>query len=205
MKTIDVLGKPCPIPVIETKRALSDPAQVAVLIKVDNIIAVQNLEKMAKGYGHNFSYTEIAVNSYEVVIGKEAHVPTAPKDEINTPQIARAGAPPKGLAVVISRNTMGEGAEDLGKILMKGFIYSLTELPTPPGFVVFLNSGAFLTSDGSTTVDDLKSLAEKGAQILTCGACIDHYKISDKLAVGEVTNMYHIAEIMASAGNVVNI
>ena len=52
----------------------------------------------------------------------------------------------KKFIVVISKNTMGDGSEELGKILIKSFISSLTELPAPPECLIFLNSGAYLTS-----------------------------------------------------------
>ena len=100
---------------------------------------------------------------------------------------------------------MGEGAEELGKILIKGFIYSLTELPAPPKYVIFFNSGAYLTSNKANTVDDLKSLSQKGTEILTCGTCINFYNLQDKLAVGSICNMYEIAEKMANAANIINI
>ena len=103
------------------------------------------------------------------------------------------------------RYTMGEGAEELGKILIKGFIYSLTELSTPPKFLIFLNSGAYLTSDGANTIEDLEKLEKMGTEILTCGTCINYYGLKDKPAVGTITNMYGITERMASAGNVINI
>ena len=205
MKTIDVLGKPCPVPVIETKKVLTDPAEYGVLVKVDSIVAVQNLEKMSKGSGYGFSFTENAKDSYEVVISKGAHNPSAPKTERSISQAMGNSEQPKGLTVVIGRDTMGEGAEELGKILIKGFIYSLTELTTPPEHMVFFNSGAFLTTAGANTVNDLKKLSEKGTKVLTCGACVNHYEIADKLAVGEITNMYRIAEIMAFADKVINI
>ena len=110
-----------------------------------------------------------------------------------------------GLAVVIGSDTLGKGADELGKILIKSFIYSLTELPVPPKHIMFLNSGAYLTADGSNTVDDLKKLEEKGVEILTCGTCVNYYNLQDKLAVGAVSNMYEIAARMALAGNVINI
>lgn len=64
MKIIDVMGKPCPIPVIEAKRALAEQGIAGVLVKVDNIVSVQNLEKMAKGCGYGFSYVETSKDSY---------------------------------------------------------------------------------------------------------------------------------------------
>ena len=68
MITIDVLGKPCPIPVIEAKKALTGKNGEDVLVKVDNIISVQNLEKMANHYGFRFFYTEHSKELYEVII-----------------------------------------------------------------------------------------------------------------------------------------
>ena len=52
-------------------------------------------------------------------------------------------------------------------------------------------------------LDDLKKLAEAGVEIMSCGTCLNHYGISDKLAVGEVTNMYVIVEKQFNARVVV--
>jgi len=206
MKIIDALGKPCPIPVIESKKALSEQNAQGVSVKVDNLVAVQNLEKMAKGYGYEFSYVEKATDSYEVVIKKNGqehpHEILAGNTELSVPE---NDTHTSGLVVVIGRDTMGEGAQELGKILIKGFIYSLTELPTPPKYVIFFNSGAHLTSKESNTIDDLKKLEEKGVKVLTCGTCVNFYNLQDKLAVGGIVNMYEITERMSSASNVINI
>ena len=198
---IDVMGKPCPIPVIEAKKTLAKQGVSEVLVKVDNITAVQNLEKMANGLGYGFSYIENAKDSYEVAITGSGEALQMPQPQ----QKQQKSAPSGGLTVVISKNTMGDGAEELGKVLIKGFIYSLTELPTPPEYVIFLNSGAYLTSDGSNVTDDLKKLEEKGTKIHTCGACVNYYKLQDKPAVGSIVNMYDITEKMADATGVINI
>ena len=205
MKIVDVLGKPCPIPVIEAKKALVDAVANGIIIKVDNVVAVQNLEKMANGYGYGFSYNENTNDTFNVIITKDGKLPpeSATKPTMSHPEELEALT--DGLGVVISRDTMGEGSEELGKILIKGFIYSLTELPLHPEFVIFLNSGAFLTSNGANTVDDLKTLSNKGTEILTCGTCISYYELSDKPAVGSIANMYEITELIAAARTVVNI
>lgn len=202
MERIDMTGKPCPIPVIEAKKALGKPGAVGVIVLVDNFVAVQNLEKMAKGNGYGFYYTQAGPNAYDVAISLDGKAPPAP--EI-TPRDNVRCAPGGGFVVVIGRDTMGSGSEELGRILIKGFIYSLTELPTPPSHVFFLNSGAFLTSEGSNAVDDLKKLEEKGTKIFTCGTCVNYYGLQEKLAVGAVTNMYGIVEQLAAASNVVTI
>jgi len=202
MQIIDVWGKPCPIPVIETKKAMAEAGTVEILVKVDNSIAVQNLEKMAIGTGYEFSYFEHPGGHYDVTIkrsmnGKEA-VYLFPGEEQQEPP------PTSDLTVVISRNTMGGGDEELGRILIKGFIYALSELPEIPEFVIFLNSGAYLTSEGSNAADDLKMLEVNGCMVLTCGTCIDFYGLPAP-AVGEIADMYGIAEKMVSAKKLINI
>ena len=203
MEAIDVLGKPCPIPVIEAKKALTKLDADIVLIKVDNFAAVQNLEKMVKGYGFIFGYEEKSANVFEVTINRDGKKLPAHNTEISEQKIECNQA--EQLVVVISRNTMGEGSEALGKILIKGFIYSLTELPIPPAYVFFLNSGAYLTSEDSNTIDDIKRLEGKGTKIFTCGTCVNYFGLQEKLAVGSITNMYGITEKMVSASNVINI
>jgi len=182
--------------VIETKKALAEHS--AVLVKVDNIVAVQNLEKMAKGYGCEFYYTVGADGCFDVTIMAAGHI--APIPEVSTMTLGVLG-----LGIVIGRSTMGEGSEELGKILIKGFIYSLTELPTPPEFLIFFNSGAYLTADGANTIDDLKKLEARGTQILTCGTCINFYGLDLSPAAGSITDMYGITEKMAAAANLINI
>jgi selenium metabolism protein YedF len=201
MEIIDVLGKPCPIPVIEARKALMKPDADSVLVKVDNIVAVQNLEKMAKGSGYAFTYDAKADSLYDVTISLNGTSAPVQSEAIRCAPEPAA----QQLVVLVGRNTMGEGAEELGKILIKGFIYSLTELAVPPASVIFLNSGAYLTSSGSNTLEDLKKLEEKGTEILTCGTCVNFYGLQDQLAVGAVTNMFGITERMAAASNVISI
>ena len=110
---------------------------------------------------------------------------------------------PWNTVVVISADHMGEGDEELGKVLIKGFIYALTEQDVLPQTILFYNGGAKLTCEESPTLEDLKSLEAQGVEILTCGTCLNHYGLTDKLQVGSVTNMYVIAEKMTQAGNIV--
>ena len=66
-----------------------------------------------------------------------------------------------------------------------------------------INDGAGSASEGSASLEDLRALAEKGAEILTCGTCLNYYGLAEKLAVGGVTNMYAIVETLANAGKVI--
>ena len=89
---------------------------------------------------------------------------------------------------------MGEGDTELGKILMKGFLFALTQQEQLPKTLLFYNGGAAMTCEGSASLEDLQTLQSLGVKILTCGTCLNHYGLTQKLRVGEVTNMYAIAE-----------
>ena len=98
---------------------------------------------------------------------------------------------------------MGSGNDELGKVLIKGFIYAVTQLDKLPKTMLFYNGGATLTCEGSDSLEDLKSLEAQGVNIMTCGTCLDYYGIKEKLAVGSLTNMYVIAETMAGADKII--
>ena len=105
--------------------------------------------------------------------------------------------------MVLSSDKMGEGDEELGKVLIKGFIFAITQLDKLPKSVLLYNSGVKLSSEGSDSIEDLKALESQGVEILSCGTCLNYYDLSDKLAVGKVTNMYSIVEELAGATNII--
>jgi selenium metabolism protein YedF len=218
MEIIDVLGKPCPLPVIEAKKALRKAAPgEGVQILVDNDISRQNLEKMARGLGYTAAFEVREDGNILVSIGAAALPPAKPQAKPGAvavsdavpaalPSAGPAGAAaPEGLVVAIGKNTMGTGNDELGAILIKGFIYSLTELDSPPETLLFFNSGVYLSTEGSNVLGDLKTLEKKGTIIASCGTCLDFYKLKDKLAVGSVTNMYAIASALAEAAKLINL
>jgi selenium metabolism protein YedF len=205
MKTLDMRGQPCPIPVVKAKEVLAERDALGVVVVVDNFVAVQNLEKMAKGTGCGFSYAEEGASLYRVSIAKGADAGRAGEtpDAPDLPVAAAGGG--KGPVVLITADSMGRGAEELGRLLIKGFVFSLTQLKPPPEAVVFLNSGARLTTEGANTVPDLKALEEAGAEICTCGTCANYYKLTESLAVGGIVDMLNIVTRLAKASSVITI
>lgn len=109
----------------------------------------------------------------------------------------------KKIAIMICTDSIGTGEEELGHNLMKSYIYSLTEVDDKPSAMMFLNKGVYLTTEGSPVLEMLKQLADEGVEILTCGACLDYYKLTDALSVGEVTNMYYNVELMHESDNTI--
>ena len=183
MTHVDARGDACPLPVVKAKRAISElkgAGQVEIL--VDNEIAVQNLTKMAQQKGYQYSAEKLAEREYRVLFT----IGEAPAAE-----------------ETIGANTMGAGAEELGKTLLKAFVFALTQQDKLPKTVLFYNGGASLTCEGSPMLEDLKTLESEGVEIMTCGTCLNYYGLTEKLAVGSVTNMYAIVEKLTHAGNVV--
>lgn len=211
---IDARGKQCPIPVVETKKVLAHvrPGDI-IETAVDNEIAVQNLEKMAVQKKLAFSHRTEGERHYVVSLSMTAE---GGKDRDtngeNTSGAEAAGEKEEFLCrpcvqgetvVVLSSDKMGEGDEALGKVLMKGFIYALTSQEILPDTVLLYNSGAKLSVEGSDSLEDLKLLESQGVEILTCGTCLNHYGLTEKLAAGSVTNMYDICHKMMSAAKVI--
>ena len=205
MKRLDERGKQCPLPVIEAKKALeaSAPGE-KVEVVVDNEIAVQNLSKMADHKGLAVCSEKTGDREFLVTItvgegnDQASEAPAAAEEVTCTPDGRR-----KGMVVVLSSNRMGQGDEALGKLLMKGFVFALTQQDMLPETILLYNSGAFLSCEGSDNLEDLKTLEAQGVEILTCGTCLNHYGLAEKRQVGGVTNMYEIVEKMTKASVVV--
>ena len=200
MVTINAIGDTCPIPVVKTLNAikeLSAPDVVETL--VDNEIAVQNLTRMANQKGFAVRSEKLGEKEFKVTISVSEGGQAVETENVVC-QLPKAG---KKTVVVISSKAMGEGSDELGTALMKGFIYALSQQEELPATILFYNGGASITCEGSVSLEDLKSMEAQGVEILTCGTCLNYYGLSDKLKVGDVTNMYVIAEKLTTADLVV--
>ena len=190
MDYLNLVGKPCPIPVIEAKKALQQAAPgQSIRLLVDNEPATGNLARMAAGLGHAFHCEAAGTGRFLVTL--TAGVQTL------SPAAGR-------LAIAIGHDSLGGGPDpDLGRSLMKAFIYSLTELSPPPEHLLFFNGGAFLTSEGSKALDDLSAMENKGVVINTCGTCLDFHRLT--LKIGSVTDMFALTTTLARADKVITL
>lgn len=205
MITINAMGDACPIPVVKTKKMIEELEEPDIIeTLVDNEIAVENLSKMAAQLGLMAWTEKISDAKYSVRIT----VDQLTLDQAQDAKEKVASYVPKGgnanTVVVIRTDHMGEGNKKLGRTLLKGFIYALSQQEELPKTMLFYNGGAHVTCEGSDSIEDLIYMKEKGVDILTCGTCLNFYGLSDKLAVGEVTNMYEIAKRMSEASLLVS-
>ena len=165
-------------------------------VHVDNEIAVQNVLRMVTGKG---------LEAKSEQQGEKHFVITAAVNGALAAEVVPTCCAPMGgdTVVAIGSAAMGVGDDALGRTLMKGFIYALSQQEVLPAAVLFYNGGASIPTEGSVSLEDLKAMEAQGVEILTCGTCLNHYGLAEKLKVGGVTNMYVIAEKMTQAGLIV--
>lgn len=93
------------------------------------------------------------------------------------------------LLLLVKSNMLGDGEPDLGEKLLRAFLTQLLESGSVPARIVFMNTGIFLTTEGSSMQDLMERFESQGSEILSCGTCLEYYKRADRLVVGKPTNM----------------
>ena len=208
--SLDARGCPCPQPLIKTRKlwkTLTAGERFEVI--VDNDIAHINLvsflndqsanpEVRREGSDWIILATRTASGRDSEKIPVKAEVSVIAKETVPVAQTTHAD-----YVVVLKSEQMGLGDEDLGSILMQGYLNTLRELDSKPSSIILYNSGVLLASEDSGAVSALQALIENQVDVIVCGACVDFYGIKDKLAAGRISNMYEIAEKLAQTGHVV--
>ncbi|MDO5695947.1 MAG: sulfurtransferase-like selenium metabolism protein YedF [Eubacteriales bacterium] len=195
MTDLDAFGKACPLPVIMVKKVLEAPDFDGddIVIRVDNEVAVLNLEKLAASYGGTIESKDIE-GGYEVrfSIG-DANCRPMTAAALDTDVAGKTAN-----AMLITREVLGGGDDELGANLMQMFLFAVTQSDDLPETVAFMNGGVKLATIHDECIETLRELAAAGVRILVCGACLNFYGLTERLTVGEVSNAY---EILASLRN----
>lgn len=193
MITVDAMGKLCPEPVVMTKAELEKgTSELEVL--VDNDIAVSNVTRLLEGRGFQVQVQRDG-EERKLIAKKTGDAPAS-----SSPH---AGGPL--LAVLVTGKTLGRNDEALGEVLIKAFLGTLSKLTTPPAVIAFMNEGVKLALAESSACDHIKDLEKIGTKVLVCGTCTKHFEITDEVAVGTVSNMFEILEMITGADKVLSI
>ena len=182
MKTVDARGIPCPKPLILVKTALTNASlndEIRVLI--DDEVSSQNVKDFLESNGINYTTDDL---NFTIVKNKDL---SSNKSVTNT-------------IVVIDKNRMGHGDDELGELLLKTFLSTIKELNTKVYAIYCYNSGVKIGIDKAYT-SILQELRDSGIKIYFCGACIKFFEITE-IDVKEQTNMLSIMEAMANATSV---
>ncbi len=194
-KIIDLSGLACPLPVIRTKEALEGGETEQFVVVVDNDAARDNVSRFAQSRGCTVAVAQAGA-CYHLTIKPPAGQPAG------TCVFPEAAPAPRTTVVVFASDHMGEGDLELGAILMRAFCATVVQLEAPQK-LLFYNRGVFLTLDDSPVLSELKSLEEAGVGLLVCGTCLNFYKVQDRLAAGQVSNMFAILEAQMQAGRII--
>ena len=196
-KFIDAKGKNCPMPVIMAKKEI-DAGVKFFEVEVDNKIAVENLKKLANSQGFTTIISENNGNfKIDLSNGCEECEEVLAKVE---------GKKPLGnWSIFVNKEIIGAGDDELGKSLMKMFIYTISEGDDLPKSILFMNGGVKVPTLNEQAIEHLKVLEDKGVELLVCGACLNFYGIEEKLQVGKISNMYDITNAMKDASKVITI
>ncbi|MGL5330040.1 MAG: sulfurtransferase-like selenium metabolism protein YedF [Peptostreptococcaceae bacterium] len=192
---VDARGLNCPMPVINTKKELDKISDGIVVTIVDNEIAKENILKLANSLNCEANIVKNEKDFISIEIKKGDNVIIEQNENVAL----------ENKCIFISSDKMGTGNDELGSVLIKGFIYTLTESKPYPKHIILVNSGVKLSTENEATVENLNILEEAGVSILSCGTCLDYYDLKDKLQVGSFTNMYSIVEIMKESSQTITI
>jgi selenium metabolism protein YedF len=195
-RKVDARGLACPQPVLMTKEALEGIEEGIITVLVDNVASKENVKRFAQRMGCTVDILDKeGVFELRIVKGFTCEIPRVQEEPEETQE---------GPVVLITLDKLGE-EEELGLILMKGFISTLREASRCPSKILFMNTGVFLTIEDSPVLEPLKELEERGVEIYSCGTCLDYFGLKDKLAVGHITNMYDTVENLTGAELVVKV
>jgi len=191
-RVVDARTLPCPQPVILTRQALDEADEVVTI--VDNDAARENVSRLGQNQGREVAVEEREDGTYLTLIRKSAGQP-----EVQPVTVQYT-------IILIGSDTLGRGDNpQLGSLLMHSFLNTLGAFNSRPSSIIFMNDGVKLVTEDSTAIGELKQLEEQGVEILACGTCLSYLKLADRLAVGRVSNMYDLADIMLRAGKVITL
>ncbi len=200
-QTVDARGLACPQPVVLTLKAMASADQVTTI--VDNKAAVENVTRLARSKGFSVEVAE-KPEGFHLILTREGAPPElAGAEHVVVCPTAGGGTGP--LVVFVPSDCLGRGPTELGERLMSAFFHAQLELTTKPSTIVFMNSGVKLVVEGSRALEDIRALERQGIEILACGTCLSYFELTEKLAVGKVSNMYDIATALLEAGRVVEL
>lgn len=188
---VDARGLACPQPVVLTKKALEKSDDLTVI--VDSAAAEQNVSRLAEGHG-----LEVTVNK---------------KDDGIYLRLTRSTLEAKGnvpllfepTIILITSDVLGKGDDELGRVLMRTFLHTLSESEIKPHRIILMNRGVWLAARNSDVLEALKELEQQSVEILSCGTCLGHFGLKDAVEVGRISNMYEITMALMKATRVISL
>lgn len=185
---IDCRNLACPEPVIRTKKALENlSSRDRLEILLNQTASIQNVKKFLISQKQNFVETKLENQDTIIIATKEGEI-----EDIDISEFCEIKS-----KKVIYLNDDKAGSGEVGSVLLSKFLGAFLQLNSKPYAIICVNKAINLTTDrANPSFSVLKNLESAGVKILSCGSCLEAYKLVDKLGVGEISNAYEIAEIL---------
>jgi selenium metabolism protein YedF len=216
-KSVDSRGLPCPQPVIMCRKVIAEGGLQEIEVIVDNEAARENVVRFLRFAGavnpavavNGTVCTIVSAVTAEMIekAGGKAPAPACGENEA-APGPRPDGTPAEALngkTLFFSSDQIGQGEAALGRLLVGGFITTLSEMERPPRALVFMNSGVRLAAEREDTIELLRKIEARGVELLVCGTCLDYLHLKEGLRAGRVSNLYEIAERFLASTDVVTV
>ena len=169
---------------IETKKVSDANPDAVITTIVDNEVSRDNVEKFGKSRGYGVAIRQD---------GKDFYLTMTPNDN----PVTDGSCEPMSYGnrvILMTKDYLGEGSEELGRNLMKTFWVCMLEADVKPSKIYFINSSVKMVVNDSVHLENIKKLADLGVEIAACGICLDYFGVKEELGVGSITNMYAITD-----------
>jgi len=190
MHIIDARNKPCPKPVMMAQKA-TKLGYDSIQVILNSEVSATNVKRFMEKQGYKFS--EEKAENGDIVL-------TCTKPDSTKQKVTPEGVPTrdssitKDMALLITTSHLGKNDDELGEVLMKGFLSTIADMEQTPKVVALMNEGVLLALPESSTSESLSQLEEKGCHILVCGTCTNHFGVTEKIKLGTISNMFEITE-----------
>ena len=190
---IDCRNLACPEPVIRTKNALEGLKNGEKLeILVNSIAPKENISRFLKNQNVEFSVEQNAAETKITAVKGESKLELTNFDEFV------CEITPKNKKTVVYLNEEYAGSGEVGVSLLAKFLGALLQVEKPEYVICVNNAVKMTTNRAHPSFKPLKDLEAAGVKILSCGSCLEAYKLVSDLSVGEMSNAYEVMQILTT-------
>lgn len=107
--------------------------------------------------------------------------------------------------ILLTREGLGSGEPALQLALLGKYLGLLLAGGLTPRALCFYTEGVHLVCEGSTVLEALRSLEQRGCRLLVCTTCLEFYGLKDQLRVGAACAMPDILGEQLEAAKVITV
>ncbi len=112
---------------------------------------------------------------------------------------------PPATIVVVTNDGMGHAEQALRHKLFRTWLTLLLENGVLPDAICFYTEGVRMVVEGSPVLDLLRKLEARKVHLISCGTCLNHFGLMDRVAVGVVGGMPDILAAQLQSRKVITL